>query len=124
MRNRYGILMAGLIFCCSSLFIACGKNDSKTEKTDNDVVVKENEQQVQVEEEEPEVTQEEAVTIDVADKSQLKGFLNIVKNQDASPYSNPEILEEPIAKAEAVIADTNASQEEADAAYKGLKGGN
>ncbi|MDD6037038.1 MAG: sugar-binding protein [Lachnospiraceae bacterium] len=54
-------------------------------------------------------------------KNRLEGYLNLVKGYNLSSYANPEVLDAPKQKAESVLANTAASQEEVDAALAELK---
>ncbi len=54
-------------------------------------------------------------------KSQLEGYLKLVKGYNLSLYGNPEILDAPVQAAEAVLVKEDATQEEVDTALADLK---
>ena len=54
-------------------------------------------------------------------KGPLEGYLKLVKGYNLSHYGNPEVLDAPVQKADAVLANEAATQEEVDTALAELK---
>lgn len=63
----------------------------------------------------------DAVPVSSVNKDKLSGFVNLVKNFNYEGISNAGTIKAPLAAAEAVLADDDATQEEADMAYTELK---
>lgn len=77
---------------------------------------------------EPTAEPEDAVTptpaetpVPTPSASRLKGYMNLVKNYNMEGYANPEVVDEPLRRAEELIASGTATQEDYDMALQALK---
>lgn len=138
LRKRKTILAAVL---CLSLFLgACGSAGNQTAVNDSSVETSMSEEIYQssesvdetiteeanksTEQKSQENTKAEESTASQADKpnpGNLKGYLNLMRNQKFDKYVNADVLDAPIKAAEEILEDENATQEDYDAALKAIK---
>ena len=116
MKKKWGVFILSLAIACSGCGVtnATGNVENEVESQQSATI----EETVNVSEVQEKESKEQ---MPEADASRLKGYMNLVSNYNMEGYDNPEVVDEPMKKAQELIEKGKATQEEYDMALKELK---
>ena len=127
---RYMSKLGVLFLSVSLILTGCGESNTVNESISEgqNIPVQEETENQQTENQQAESKEQAAVKEETdkeqetkADAGRLKGYMNLVSNYNMEGFANPEVVDEPMRKAQELIDSGTATQEEYDMALQELK---